>query len=748
MKRAFYLAFAILFSTVCVIAYQRLRAGVEYDLTSSYDWIYAPETAGLDSTLSPMFYAPGTAFYNINSEGSWKEDQAMIDWKEFFKGEVSDEVIRFYLFSNDGKKEFASILKDGRASKSYPIVNWSTPKMIEFKSFLQLALEVDKTVSERYVSWDYKAKKEVFVGELLIENLLGKYSSSTNPVMRLKWWFQVVKAKYYSSNKKSLISFMSETEPSIPKGANYYRALNYLGGVYHEMKNFPMANAQYCKAMAHCPQLRYDAIFSYHALNSSDFNFALNQISDPEEKIAMWALQGFYTDEKEAMKAIYALNPSSEMLDLLLTRSMNKLESTLWRSNGNGYREYIADVKVSTDKQLVAFVNQVNEEGKTRDRQTWNLAAAYLNALIGENAAAEKELVKVFQGGNEMERDQARILTLINEIMRLGNEDPNFTTLTDAAKARVFEARIYPNFNWLINQGPSYIYNQGHTPASTTRVGVSSTYNWAMRLLGMLYKNSVRGELAIPKNEFYHQSANILEMKKFMEEERSDFDNLLLQIYPIQMEDIELYEGLIQTYAGKLNSAKEHFGKSALSKEELLADPFVAGIQDCHDCDHANYRGRKWTRISTLNRMILLEQNLQINIDMYYSALSLGNAYYNLSFHGNSRVFYESKLIPEWDYAEDKFHSKILNSCSRAKDYYLLALQNAESDEQRAKCEYFIAKCDRNEFYNTSWSESEVDFLAWNGFKNLKSKYANTNFYQGVIRECGYFRTYLSKNGY
>jgi hypothetical protein len=131
---------------------------------------------------------------------------------------------------------------------------------------------------------------------------------------------------------------------------------------------------------------------------------------------------------------------------------------------------------------------------------------------------------------------------------------------------------------------------------------------------------------------------------------------------------------------------------------------------------------------------------------MYYSALALGNAYYNLSFYGNSRVFYQSKLMYSWGNSIDDFHSKFLNNSNRAKDNYRTALLCAQSDEQRAKCEYFIAKCDRNEFYNFGWVNNEIDFLAWDGFKNLKSKYSNTKFYNDVIRECGYFRTYLSKN--
>jgi hypothetical protein len=302
---------------------------------------------------------------------------------------------------------------------------------------------------------------------------------------------------------------------------------------------------------------------------------------------------------------------------------------------------------------------------------------------------------------------------------------------------------------WLVSQGETQTYDSySYWDASSkkTKVRVELVFSWTKRMLGLLYKHDLRSELAQPQESYYHTSNNISSMKEFMLGERNDFDKLLLQIYPIKLEDIELYEGLVLAYAGQLEKAKEHFVKTKLANEELLSDPFVAGIQDCHDCDHENYRGRKWTRMSTLNRMIQLQQNILRNTDMYYSALALGNAYYNLSYHGNSRLFYQSKLMFSWGNSIDDFHSKFLNSSNRAKDYYRTALLCAQSDEQRAKCEYFIAKCDRNEFYNFGWVNNEIDFLAWDGFKNLKSKYSNTKFYNDVIRECGYFRTYLSKN--
>ena len=93
----------------------------------------------------------------------------------------------------------------------------------------------------------------------------------------------------------------------------------------------------------------------------------------------------------------------------------------------------------------------------------------------------------------------------------------------------------------------------------------------------------------------------------------------------------------------------------------------------------------------------------------------------------------------------------MITNCNLAKMYYQKAFEAAANDEQKAKCQYMLAKCERNEYYNkkyyaiTDWwqiEDDKVNFLAWSGFKNLKNKYSKTQYYQDVIAECGYFKTY------
>jgi hypothetical protein len=130
--------------------------------------------------------------------------------------------------------------------------------------------------------------------------------------------------------------------------------------------------------------------------------------------------------------------------------------------------------------------------------------------------------------------------------------------------------------------------------------------------------------------------------------------------------------------------------------------------------------------------------------DVYTNSLLLGNAFYNITYFGNGRTFYEISISS---------NDSGTYSCDISKMYYKKAFDAAATKEQKAKCIYMIAKCERNDYYNTkyknvSWWERQddkVNFIAWEAFKTLNKEYSDTKYYQDVIAECGYFNTYVNQ---
>lgn len=151
-----------------------------------------------------------------------------------------------------------------------------------------------------------------------------------------------------------------------------------------------------------------------------------------------------------------------------------------------------------------------------------------------------------------------------------------------------------------------------------------------------------------------------------------------------------------------------------------------------------------------------MKEALAKNEDAYTNAMLLGNAFYNITHYGNGRTFHEGDIMGYGNCPADfqGENREIVSNCSLAKMYYEKAFNAAKNDEQRAKMQYMLAKCERNLFYNNyfktkeyCWgmNNDEVAFLEWDGFKNLKNKYSKTKFYQEAIAECGYFNSYINQ---
>src|ERR1043165_7837494 len=102
-----------------------------------------------------------------------------------------------------------------------------------------------------------------------------------------------------------------------------------------------------------------------------------------------------------------------------------------------------------------------------------------------------------------------------------------------------------------------------------------------------------------------------------------------------------------------------------------------------------------------------------------------------MTYFGNARIFYECDISDELEYGP--------TDCTSARKYYEMAFNAATNDEQRAKCTYMLAKCDRNDYYTDRDDEYEPEykyyneeggFHDWKGFVKLKKEYAHTKYYK------------------
>ena len=339
--------------------------------------------------------------------------------------------------------------------------------------------------------------------------------------------------------------------------------------------------------------------------------------------------------------------------------------------------------------------------------------------------------------------------------MRLINKLSEMTTISS-----VQEELLYADLNWLYKECEK---------ADTTYEKIfqyRAAIDWSKRYLAYLYesrKDGIMREMFHRTDEIYLREDDILMMRSFMlRTDKTDFEKLAMSLYSVNLNQLDEFRMIKMTFADNESAAINLLETLPESFDyQFEADPFKGKIKDCHDCDFMDEKKQVYTRLSFLKQVKALKGKLNIKENQYANALMLGNAFYSISFYGNSRIFFAGEITQSYyydaSYIPEQFKSMLLDM-SVAKKYYTMALNVAITNEQKAECWYMLSKCERNEYYKTKYyytSESESldsdpdvssenkDFIAWTGFKELSEKYSKTKYYKEVINECGYFKTFV-----
>jgi hypothetical protein len=366
------------------------------------------------------------------------------------------------------------------------------------------------------------------------------------------------------------------------------------------------------------------------------------------------------------------------------------------------------------------------------------MAAGYIQTIDKNYAEADSFFSQAAKTlpPERMAQLQMRLLKLINKVAAVQKIDSSF------------ESTIVPEFRWLMGARGYDWDGFRHDDA----------FDWIKKQLAndyTLQSEFVKSECMLSQKIFYSNDKNLLAMKRFLEKaNKADFENLCVELSDVQLKDIYEFEGVRLAYEDSIDASILKMSLSGDGQNKVLpGNPFNARIQDCHDCDFETKQKQKYSKLSFLKKIREIELEAKEGKEVYNNSLLLGNAFYNMSHYGNARVFYECKILGEShsqpDYIEEPFRPMLLNM-EMAEKYYNRALEAAANDEQLAKCYYQLAKCQRNIWYNLNvYNRKEDDFnepmVALNtigGFSKLRL-YSNTQYYKDVIKECGYFRSYI-----
>ena len=719
------------------------------DIDFTYYSHFSPEVSNIDSSFEPMFISEDL-FYNYSHFEYYSQrfNTNIIDeWSVYLEDRIPIKEIEYFLLDNNSTKEINELYANVQNSNKSGILNSRfsviDSKVKGFIQFLYFAKQIEAISLQQLGVWDIEqGMKRNYASPEIIAELENRYHIESDPFLKNRYWFQVAKAKYYSIDKSSIISFFDKTKETVKKNNLYYRALSYVAGAHYKQRNYTLSNYLYSIVYYNCKEMRSIAAYNFHPQEQSDFDSSLQLASNNNEKIALWTLYGYYADELKAIREISKLDTKNEHIDFLLAHFINNEEKRLnSEAELKNAVEYKNVLKENVNPEAVLLIDSIARQENTSRPFLWYMGAGYFQILAGNYKLADLYLEKSSKliSNKPLAVNQIRLLQLVNNILRIDSI------------TKQHEEKLVSELDWLYNKCPN---------DSTKSFRYNHTVSWSKNYLSSLYKsqgNHVFSEILSPSTNYYINQNNIDKMiEYFTKKDMSSWDSILIGQYEFTLSDLYDYVSIKNTYIypENLDKAIYYMELSQHSNDTLDCDPFLGRIKDICECTEGNVPNIRFTKLDLLRRMKDLQLLIAKGERTYEHYLALGNAFYNITYFGNSREFYFNAIINNYGiYIDPLYKSWLLNS-SIANTYFNNALQVANNNEQKALCVYMMSKCERNTFYTERYYEDgylrdsynqDTNYLAWNGFVKLKNEYSHTSFYKQVIKECGYFKSYISK---
>jgi hypothetical protein len=603
-------------------------------------------------------------------------------------------------------------------------------KLIAALYYVGFAKRVEPYAIERAGASEWDQKKEPIdqgardaAVAALAEGGRKALQAASDPFLRQRYAFQLLRLYFYHGENDRCASFYdAHRGRDFSDGSSVtWRALGYAAGAHYQAKRYAQANCFYSIMFDRYQPLRLAAAWSFHPQEESDWQESLRLAKSDREKAVLWQLLGIGADGLRAMREIYALDPHSDLLPLLLVREVTHAELA---ANLTG-QAYAPEGGPGESKELLAFVAAVAEKGTVAKPWAWDLAAGHLHALAGELEAARRCLDRAEKRlpGNEAIQRQARLSRLFAELQAMKTADP------------AAEPMLAAELAWV----------KGETAGTWAPSRATAFFAWAKGRLSGLYreKDDLVTALCLQdatEEPLYADSTRVGRLMAFLEKSnKSAFEAFAAGEYGYGRADLVEVQGLNALYAGDVGEAMRLLDQ--VGGDTLPADPFEIHIRDNHDADAERAGHTKYTKAEAVRRLAGLLADAKADParapQLYFE---VANAFYNITYFGNSRAMYET--------AGDHFVSlPRIEDTSRAESFYRKAMELSTDREFRAKAAFMAAKCELGAFYSSRKpAQAGTDFIAGQWFKTLRDDFSDTQYYLEVIHECGYFKTYVEKS--
>ena len=541
------------------------------------------------------------------------------EWSAYFKQNVNDKDLEYILYrARLGEIDtlIFSIKKPGYPAsnvlKSNSVLKVAdTRSALDFLYYVGFAKRCEKYATYEPDWWDDRSQPDPNdprndkSGMAALEaGGLKQMTNTKSGFVGQRYAFQVLRLYYMSKDYDKCIQFHDEQNSLFESNSTSikYRAMGYLAGAYFAEKKYSDANYLYSVIYDRYDTMKVTAYFSFKPQEEQDWQQTLSMAKSPREKAVLWQLLGIYADPLRAMKEVYALDPKSDLLDLLLARAVNEEEEKFIFQTG----EYDGSETPSADssgylnpskinKELVDFLNMVADKRNTAKPYEWSLATGYLDWASGN-----KDFVKYLDKANEespkdsLVQDQVRLIKFLDFVK------------TGKAGNKKFEEALLAEFHWLRTEKHAEYFRE-QTADAFVMGNLIRKYEAIHDTMDVV---CLKGELTKNSKKFKALLDNIV---AFMDKpNKTPFEQFALSQLHYSKADIIDMEALKPFYDRDFQKALEILKKEdAAGGEKNFGDPFVIHINDCHDCDDTDPKKGVYSVRSFIERMIRLEDSVK-----------------------------------------------------------------------------------------------------------------------------------------
>jgi hypothetical protein len=458
------------------------------------------------------------------------------------------------------------------------------------------------------------------------------------------------------------------------------------------------------------------------------------------------------------IKNIYYIDPYSNKLEVLIGREINKLEDWVLTKKYSGFspasNSYIFE-KMNYKSDLAylskvrSFVEEVAQSEKVNNPSYWYLAAAHL-CLISDSLDAGKKYLKLADQAKgktkriEMQLKYSSVLLFVNH---------------EGGITASMENDLHEDLSYL-QRNRKYMKNFDRQ-FSNLMLAISDTYkNQKSVWKAGLFKSKVVSAYMQDDNKYDYSNyfyylddhASVEDMdtmiallrkkdktpyEKFLYEKVGQDKLRLLDLYGTKY----LRKNMLHKAYSIFEQVPDIFYDTTQYSYKLYLDanPFYVNLEDGHGRSYADtvcYNKREMVRemLSFIQKAEHDEKNKA------YHFYLLGNAYYNMTHHGNSWMMYKYWWSGEEMGSDFSYNNQVYYGSERAKKYYLLAFEAAKEEKFKVLCLRMAGICQENKNYlsNSIWEKKKVRN---NYYRLMEEKYPD--FYRQMVLECAPVEEFL-----